>query len=527
MCALSQAEVKKLDLMFEGDSARDASSGIRGFLFQDYVAIQNLLDPEVDYVCSEYLEDVDVFYKDGRFKFIQVKYYPKTNPTMNEISTDLYYQYLRLLMLNSGLHSVPTLYIHRKGKCRDLNIKKMKKDVQKYITSGKSLPKKETIYYSANEEIWLRDHVHVETDKDKQKEALFRDKAAEDTLTKFIAAFKVEYLPSILDYKENLMENLSLAFPNSDVDEERWLLILLGLAMTYIQRRYMTGASSSAPAQPNNSNLNQLRVTRDEFKKYINQSATTKTEQAITNYLVGRIVETYGILIHHNDLTDLQLKMLNRIYQHTIPWIAGITETADGQYQMLNTLSKDEASRVARYNNKSIEGKLTSIAECKDAFREFLKYLWKIMLNICQEQIHTLDEMDKHPELFNPATYHVKAEKNYLCLKFPQDVGIDRSIILPPTNDFPGDKRRVVERMLNMNEKPQKWFFRNTDLKPGENLYDYSTANIRRKPSITDLGRNSFYIECMDCIKTREGDWDKVEKCSDCIFSEKCVKEEH
>ena len=109
MCALSQAEVKKLDLMFEGDSARDASSGIRGFLFQDYVAIQNLLDPEVDYVCSEYLEDVDVFYKDGRFKFIQVKYYPKTNPTMNEISTDLYYQYLRLLMLNSGLHSVPTL----------------------------------------------------------------------------------------------------------------------------------------------------------------------------------------------------------------------------------------------------------------------------------------------------------------------------------------------------------------------------------------------------------------------------------
>ena len=70
MCALSQAEVKKLDLMFEGDSARDASSGIRGFLFQDYVAIQNLLDPEVDYVCSEYLEDVDVFYKDGRFKFI-------------------------------------------------------------------------------------------------------------------------------------------------------------------------------------------------------------------------------------------------------------------------------------------------------------------------------------------------------------------------------------------------------------------------------------------------------------------------
>ena len=124
MCALSQAETRKLDLMFEGDSARDASSGIRGFLFQDYVTILCLLEDGVDYVCSEYLEDVDVFCSDGSFKFIQVKYYPESSPKMNEISTDLYYQYLRLRMLNSGLDAVPTLYIHRNGTCRALTLKK-------------------------------------------------------------------------------------------------------------------------------------------------------------------------------------------------------------------------------------------------------------------------------------------------------------------------------------------------------------------------------------------------------------------
>ena len=49
------------------------------FLFQDYVAIMGLLKN-------------------------QVKYYPKTSPKMKEISTDLYYQYLRLQMLQSTLN---------------------------------------------------------------------------------------------------------------------------------------------------------------------------------------------------------------------------------------------------------------------------------------------------------------------------------------------------------------------------------------------------------------------------------------
>lgn len=99
--------------MYEGDKKRDASDKIRGFLFQDFVAIMSLLQNQVEYVCSEYLEDVDVFFEDDTFEFIQVKYYPKTEPKMEEISTDLYYQYLRLQMLESNLKAAPRLYIHR------------------------------------------------------------------------------------------------------------------------------------------------------------------------------------------------------------------------------------------------------------------------------------------------------------------------------------------------------------------------------------------------------------------------------
>ena len=87
---------QKLENMYIGDRNRDASDKIRGFLFQDFVAINYLLDKETEHVCLEFLEDVDVFCSDGTLKFIQVKYYPKTNPAMKEIMTDLYYQYLRM-----------------------------------------------------------------------------------------------------------------------------------------------------------------------------------------------------------------------------------------------------------------------------------------------------------------------------------------------------------------------------------------------------------------------------------------------
>lgn len=57
-------------VMYDGDKDRDATSKIRGFLFQDDITIMRLLQNQVKYVCSEYLEDVDVFFDDGTFKII-------------------------------------------------------------------------------------------------------------------------------------------------------------------------------------------------------------------------------------------------------------------------------------------------------------------------------------------------------------------------------------------------------------------------------------------------------------------------
>ena len=65
MSLYTKLKFNKLSVMYDGDKDRDATSKIRGFLFQDYITIMCLLQKQVKYVCSEYLEDVDVFFEDA------------------------------------------------------------------------------------------------------------------------------------------------------------------------------------------------------------------------------------------------------------------------------------------------------------------------------------------------------------------------------------------------------------------------------------------------------------------------------
>ena len=257
MCALTNTELEKLSVMYEGDKSRDASDKIRGFLFQDYVLIKYLLQNHVEYVCSEYLEDVDVFFEDGTFEFIQVKYYPKTSPKMKEISTDLYYQHLRIQMLNSTLNAVPKLYIHRNPKVEKPTFDEM----ITYIGLGNTLPKSVLYSKDADSINWLRSNVYSKNKKEEQKTTLFATMASEETLKEFVAKFDVCHQPDINQYKEELMEALAKAYLNTDKDrkEEHWKVILLGLAISYIQRRYTL-------IDPD---FEQLRVEKNEFNQYM------------------------------------------------------------------------------------------------------------------------------------------------------------------------------------------------------------------------------------------------------------------
>lgn len=508
-------EVDKLSVMYEGDKNRDAADKIRGFLFQDYVTIMCLLQNQVKYVCSEYLEDVDVFFEDGTFEFIQVKYYPKTPPNVKEISTDLYYQYLRLQMLGSSLEAKPSLYIHRNSKVEKPTLDEMKVD----IGLGNALPKSVTYPNTADSAAWLRANVYSTNKKEEQKKNLFATMASEDSLKKFVAKLNVAHQQDINQYKKELMEALARAYPNPDKDgnEEHWQFILLGLAITDIQRRYTLV----------NPVFDQLRVDKKEFDRYMMEFVKTKTEQTIASYLTGIVCEKYGEIINNNDLSDIQTHILNMIFQNTVRWINEIGKSVDGQYQLLNTYSADDVSKIAGYRGAPVDDRLLYVAECKQGFLVFLEYLWKIMLNICQKKVNNETEISIHLEMFDPLHYVDSSITDHVCLNFPEDKYVNHSVILSRAGgNFKGVKRKIVERMVNMSPKPEKWFFENSKLTRGKNYYNYSTANVNENPTVADLGEDSFYIECMDCIGIDDDEWSIQEDCNSCIFSMKCVKEE-
>lgn len=513
MSFLLKTEIDKLSVMYKGDRNRDASSKIRGFLFQDFVTIMCLLQDKVEYVCSEFLEDIDIFFENKTFEFIQVKYYPKSSPNSKEILTDLYYQFLRLQMLHSTLDAKPRLFIHSNSHVAKPTIDMMKK----YVGLGDTLPKTITYPSVEDSEKWLISNVNSTNKKESQKEKLFSNMASEDSITAFITKFDIFHQLNIIEYKEELMKKLSKLYPNTERngDEDHWRFILLGLAISYIQRRYTLI----------NPQFDQLRLDKKEFDQYMSETVQTKTEQTIVSYLIGIACEKYGEIINNNDLSELQTHMLNLIYQNTVQWINEIANTLDGQFQLLNTFSMDDISKVSRYRELSLDDRALNIAECKQAYIGFLEYLWKIILNICQEKMKDETEISANLELFKPYHYMDRSVIEYVCFNFPDDKYVSRSVILPRVGgNFNSVKRRLVGRMVNLSPKPGKWFFENGKLIRGKNYYNYSTADVNENHTVADLGEDSFYIECMNCIGIDDAEWSIPETCRDCIFSEKCVK---
>ena len=144
--------------MYHGEENRDASSKIRGFLFQDLVAISKLLDEKTVYVIPEYIEDVFVYTEDKTAYVIQAKYYPKGDikGKHKDIIRDLYYQYLRLEVKKYTEKVIPVLAVYSLN-----NITKPALSIlqgEDYI----NVNREEKPADIENPEKWLEDNVYSE-----------------------------------------------------------------------------------------------------------------------------------------------------------------------------------------------------------------------------------------------------------------------------------------------------------------------------------------------------------------------------
>ena len=163
----------------------------------------------------------------------------------------------------------------------------------------------------------------------------------------------------------------------------------------------------------------------------------------------------------------------------------------------------------------------------KESYILFLDFLWKIIYDICFENKEKTDNILDDSKMLNPETYIDSKVNEYMCFNFPNDNRTEYSIILPSVvpSKFSRKLKNIAGRMIKIESKPQKWFWDNNKIIKGKNYYNYNTANVSEDPTVVDLGDDSFYIECMECIHTEDGGWSSPENCSKCIFVEECVKE--
>ena len=501
----------KFEIMYECDQARDASANLRGFLFQDLVAIEFLLEEDVQYVASEFLEDVDVAYNDGNFKVIQVKYYPKTRPNMKEIATDLYFQYLRFDLLNNNSHNQnkiklkPQLVIYRDETVSKPDLAKMRS----YI--GTILSKKPTDLTDI--ELKLKSDISTQK-KELQKEQVFSNWSYEQSVIDFLNDFEIIKKSNIEQLQSEIENKLEIIFQSYVVSElrEQHRKILMGLAIIFIQGRYRT--------QP--SGIEDILIRKKDFIDYIQNHITFHNDKSIVAYISALATEEYEMIISENDgLSKDQSLRLNIIYRNTIEWIVEYCSNLEGQFCIVNTLSTDTRERVLKFLNYDVSERLLSIAGCKENLKSFFRYLWKIIFDISSESKEV--ELKKNEDLLKPQNYMVKTEKKYICFHFPYDY-VKTSVILPPAYSgvFKSRKKNYCLRM--MEEKPRKWFIACDSKFAGKYDYDYSTAKIVDPDSVIDLEKDCFIVECMQCIKIDENEWSEIDDCRNCIFAEKCVE---
>ena len=503
--------------MYHGEENRDASSKIRGFLFQDLVAISKLLDEKTVYVIPEYIEDVFVYTEDKTAYVIQAKYYPKGDikGKHKDIIRDLYYQYLRLEVKKYTEKVIPVLAVYSLN-----NITKPALSIlqgEDYI----NVNREEKPADIENPEKWLEDNVYSEKKNDAATK-LFEKFAYNESMRKFLEAYKIdpEY-KEIEQYRKDIGDQLStIQIDGCVIEGEKRKLILLGLAIQYIQKRY-------DETMEGEENFEKRKCKRTEFIEYLRQKMCTETEETIGAYLRLIVIECWEQIQNGSDLVDEKVSdMLECIRDYTAQWLFELGSNVQGQRQLLNTVSSQNQSKLENFCEMPITRRREIICEHYDSINDFLKYLWKIMIDInieiLSQEIETTDEQRKR---LMPQTYINSYEKNYISLKFPGDNVVDGVIL---ANILGGStKTKMTAIFGRMKEfQPQKWYMEAGYR--GKYLYTMNISDIKNLDKegyeVTATDPNKFEIECMECIDVDMDGWNKIEKCNECIFDHKCVK---
>lgn len=480
--------------MHIGESRRDAAPGIRGFLFQDLLVVEELIKEETEFICSEFIEDVCAV-TSSSVRIIQSKYTPKTALNIEEITRELYYQYIKLRRYGYSGDIISVLGFHA-----DEAAVPDEETVKKYL----NLPAGQKQFQGTTAEIKVKvmECIQAST-KEKREDRLFAFFYEPKELRSFLGVYQMkEVKENIGSYRKALgvkLDNLlnTVCCPVENVDDRQNLFI--ALATKLVQERY------NEPNQLTDKHelLKYRKVQRKDFLAVLRQALASEPSFSIV--IQSFVDEAYCELVDEPLSFDNRIR-LNHLYASSYEWVKNNLDSRSGVIQLLNTVSTD---MNVPNDSDGLQIQRKALYICKERIMTFYRHIWKIKLDLGQD---TFEECLLH-EIREYIAFSFQNQKDWS----------KRSIIMGSIGDCPKRKVQYVQtRVRAWNDRPQKWYLRSTNIR-GVGDYSINVAHIAaKKLDVTSISQDRFVVECMECIGIDEGEWATMANCVDNIFSEKC-----
>lgn len=496
--------------MYQGEANRDASSKVRGFFFQELIAVEELIKPQTNYVCSEYLEDV--FAVSGNTVYIvQAKYYPRSAVSRPEVMRELYYQYLRMRLYGYSGNVIPALIIHTDKVPQKPTLEIMQG--ARYVNVSRTVQP----LIPADVDAWLKKNVYPITKIDAEN-VCFQNYAWDGSIKEFLEALEIISDRGTLKmYRMAIANRLdAIGFNGCPIiDGDMRKNVLLGLAIQCIQETYNEVPAGICVHYSR-------KLDRNFFLKYINDRICIETDMSIGAYLRMVVMDCWDLVEMFNvQLAQEQTDMLQCIRDNTADWLYHLGSTPQGQLQLLNTVSMRDGCKFLNFSLRIITKRRQMIHEHHDAINIFLRYLWKIMLNINCDllgRVLTTAEQDR----LRPETYMDGAEARYLKVIFPGETARSTIILSSPNSSKRNEEIACTFERIEAF-RPQKWYM--CGQYSGRFSYSQKATDITNNNTVSVLQPDQFRIECMNCVKVDMDCWHQMEDCKNTIFLDNCTKD--
>ena len=518
----SCSDEKMLRDMYCGEDTRDATSKILGYLYQGLVAIEYLLDENVEFLCMECIEDI-FFVRNsvnGReYNIVQVKYYPKSNIKKDDVLRDLYYQYIRMDRLGYK-NAKPHLKYH----CGE----KVEFNVEDYVELQKLIENQPNEYTRMD----LIDYINKEVNRIKKDKNIKKKKVEleKSVIKKFsykgsFDNFQCEMkngnnfsFSNESDYSNELSKKIVdfLKIKKEEYDSKQQQEILLGLAISRIHWFYQQYANEKDPTKK--------IIKPKDFWGYVRKSFDIPIK-IISGYIFKILREVEGNIssnlcncVDSNEIVDMR-HQYETIFFNTEKWLNEITNSENGIRSLIKTVSQEK---------EPIENTLfLQVVSEKIHIEDFLTYLVRIIFDIYNAQ-----KADGNDDvtLLDPAK-HCFDYSSCIIFQFEKDCGT--SMILSGVRSRPKSILQNVYPRLR-EYKPQKWYMPGSCNFRGQksyssNVYDVvdQTDEERKKFDVSYIHEGNFVVECMSCIKIDEDDWHNVDLSTSSKFLKPECEEEN